>query len=246
MKKKVLPVVIVLATAVGIIAFRFTFAWFRSGGFEGNNKSQQVIAGALNYEFTGEIRGIYEDESSSVYVAPGENLIFVDDTHQGPMTALNKSSIATNLRVKIEYTYFEYDEGTSSFVEHYAPYDDSDTDLTVTFASPSNWDRDDATGWWYYHVTGAAENDYRIPAVLEPTTQPATESTTEGSTETSAETTEGAPAGESIPIFTFLGYSDTLEKDDGYDDEQVKIKLTVEVKQADYVDWETLYEDYYG
>ncbi|GEM_PF-1780418 len=233
MKKKVLAILIVLATAVGIFALRSSFAWLKTGF---DSKSQEVIVGKLNYEFTGEIRGIYENESSTVYVAPGENLIFIDETQQGPMTAVNKSSIATNLRVKIEYTYYEYDEGTSSFVGQFEPYDGSNTDLTVTFASPSNWVYDTDSGCWLYHVTGAPAGDYRIPAPLEATTQPSTEPTSESLTQ--------ADVGEDIPIFTFLGYSDTLDKDSGYDDKEVKIKLTVEVKQADYVTWETLYEDY--
>jgi len=225
MNKKVIPVLLILAIAVGIIAYKPSLAWLDNSQFA---KSQQVNIGQLKYSFDGEIDAAYIDESSTEYVLPGANLIYVNGV-PGSLVAYNLSTITTNLRVRIDYTY--YDTGTHTLIQ--AAYGDQTGDLSVAFAVPANWAYDSATKCWNYKPAGAPSGSpYEIPAYIEPVTA-------------SGETTIAPPAGDTIPLINSLGYSSALTAGNPYENQNIHITLTVEVKQADYVDWTTLISQVY-
>ena len=217
MNKKVIPVLIILAIAVGIIAYKPTLAWLDKSEFV---KSQQVDIGQLKYSFDGEINAAYIDESTNEYVIPGANLIQVNGL-PGILTAYNLSTITTNLRVRIDYTY--YNAVSHTLVQ--AAYGDQTGDLSVAFAVPANWTYDTVTKCWNYKPAGAPSGSpYEIPAYVEPVTA-------------SGETTVAPPVGDTIPLINSLGYSSALTAGNPYEHQNVKITLTVEVKQADYATW---------
>jgi hypothetical protein len=218
MKKKALAIIIVLAAAVGIFAFRSSFAWLPSE-FQ---KSQDVSIGDLSYTFEGELQAAYIDENTFIeYAAPGENMMYVGGV-PGTLKALNLSTITTNLRIRIDYTY--YDTGTSSFVTvAYGEKPAGTDDFDVLFSSvDGTFEYNSGTKCWDFKPAGAPlGNLYEIPAAAQ-------------------------PVSDEISLINSMSYSSNIPTGSVYEDENVTVKLTVEAKQSDYVDWETVYTDIYG
>jgi len=212
MKKKVFTLIIILTAAIAVIAFKPSYAWVS----ENFNKSQKVDVGKLDYGFSGSII------QSQNIVTPELNLI------DGTLTAMNKSTITTNIRVKIVYTY--YDAGI--LVDNTKIYDNSpNQDLQVDFSTANGtWDyipvsvSDPSSGCWLYKPNGASlDSPYKIPVSTD------------------------LNNGDSIPLIDFLGYSGiNVNPTDGYEGQHVTIKVTIDAKQADYAEWKTIYEDYFG
>ena len=232
MKKKVMPIILVLAIAFGVIAFKPSLAWLSSSF----NKSQKVDIGALSYTFddTVSLNASYTDGSSNTFATPGENLLYVG-TEPGTLKIFNLSTITTNLRIRIDYTYYNTDllplPGfvTIPYGEKPALTDDFDVkDYTGELLGVSSkWSYD--AGYWNYvadPLAGAGKTD-DIIAYIEPTTL-------EG------ETTLTPPVGDEIELISSVGYSSLLGNNSPYKDKPVTVKLTVQVKQADYVDWSTI------
>lgn len=230
MKRKALALMLILTAIVGIIAFKPSFGWISSVF----NKSHEVDLGDLKYSFEGEMHAAYIDESSSEFVAPGENLIYVGNV-PGTLKAFNLSTIKTNLRLRIDYTY--YDTGDSTFKT--VTYGDQTGDFVVKYTkdillgSSSYWAYDSSEKCWNYQPNGVA-GQYDIDAYVSAET-----TTGEGGI------TDPPPVGNELDLIYSLGYSDSLLAGNIYEDENVHITLTVEVKQADFVTWSTLISEVY-
>lgn len=162
MKKKVLALIIILAVTLGVIVFNTSTAWFVTGD---SDKSQAINISYFNYSLVGgcDIRPAFIDPSieppdNNEFAAPGENMIYVEESPgvwtPGNLAVMNKSNITTNLRVKIEYSWWN----GSALEQVY--YGDQTGDFTVTFAIPADWQYDSGTKCWNYLPGG---ND--IPAV---------------------------------------------------------------------------------
>lgn len=209
MKKKVIAGIVILAVALGVIAFKPTLAWFIENG---PAKKQTVDLGSFDVSLVTpcDIRSSYTDPlDSEKYIAPGENMIYVNDPEDGwtpgAIAVVNKSTILTNLRVKIEYTHI-----SSGGVRTQVVYSDTQQeDFTVVFANTDNWEYEN--GYWNYRY-GGTTGSIDIPAA-DPTT------------------------GETINLINSMGYSDELLPNNIYEDEPVTIIFKVEAKQAEYGTW---------
>ncbi len=233
MKKKVIAGIVVLAVALGVIAFKPTLAWFVNSG---SAKTQQIdlsyfdIAPVKPFDirsaYTTPIPDPIPDPLPEPikYVGPGENMIYVEDPvgiwKPGPLAVTNKSTILTNLRVYIEYSWWDANlvpaPGLVTVV--YSPTQNAD--FTVDFADSDNWIFE--SGYWKYRY-GGTTGSIDIPAA-DPTT------------------------GEIIDLINSMGYSYQLDPSDpgnaynNYKDKEVTVKLTVEAKQAEYGDWTQVQE----
>jgi len=152
-----------LAVVIGVIAVGSSLGWFQIDE-TGRQKSQLIEYGDMDYTLVGgcDIHPAYIDESSNEYAAPGENMIYVESTpgvwEPGALKSNNKSTITTNLRVKIMYSWWN---GASLETVTYSPTQKAD--FTVDFAVPANWVYDSGTGFWNYLPGGNS-----IPAVADP------------------------------------------------------------------------------
>ena len=212
--KKRFPVLIgFLAVVIGVIAVGSSLGWFQIDD-TGRQKAQLIEYGDMDYTLVGgcDIHPAYIDESSNEYAAPGENMIYSKNSQDkwvpGPLKVLNKSTITTNLRVKIEYSWWNSDllplPGLVTVV--YSPTQNAD--FTVDFAVPANWVFDSGTGFWNYLPGGNS-----IPAVADPVN------------------------GEEITLINSMGYSSAITVGSHYETKNVNVSLKVEAKQADYADW---------
>lgn len=231
MKKRIVSVALILAIGIGILFLQSSVAW-QTNKFD---RPQNMTIGTLLYDFEGTVEGIY-DSGTAQYVAPGANLLFIG-SQPGALNAYNRSTITTQIRVKVEYTRIYWNG--SAFVSQFVPYSDSDyvpDDLVVTFAEPALWEYvayvpgNPNTGCWFYKPAVDVAAPYDIPAFVDDPGTPDDD------------------AGNIIALISFLGYRGDIEDSPswGYVDSPVSIKLTVEAKQADYVDWATVYTDIWG
>ena len=222
MKKKVIAGIVVLAVAFGVIAFKPTLAWFVDSG---SAKTQQIdlsyfdIAPVKPFDirsaYTTPIPDPIPDPLPEPvkYVGPGENMIYVEDPvgiwKPGPLAVINKSTILTNIRVKIEYSFWN---GTS--LEDVV-YGDKTDDFSVIFNDPTNWDF--AGGYWNYRY-GGTTGSIDIPA---------------------ADSTTGETIDliNSMGYSYQLDPSKPGNAYENYKDKEVTVKLTVEAKQAEYGTW---------
>ena len=221
MKKKILALIIVLAVTVSVLALGRSLGWFISGGGGDPYKAQTIEYGDMEFSLVGgcDIHPAYIDEvESKEYAAPGENMIYVESSTPGvlipgSLKVLNKSTITTNLRVKIVYSWWN----TTTTALEPVFYGDRTDDFEVKNASGmplgtpgDGWTYDSSTKCWNYLPGGNA-----IPAVANPA------------------------AGEEITLLSSLGYSSAME--DArlliYKNLNVTVKFKVEAKQADYVNW---------
>jgi len=218
MKRKYLGFIIILVVAVAVLAIGNSLGWFMSDAGNNPNNAQKIDYGDFDYSLVGgcDIRTSYTDGADVKYVAPGENMIYYKNTEDkwvnGPLTILNKSTIATNLRVKIVYS--RWDSVGSAFVP--TNYGDSTADFQVKNASGDpigttgdGWSYEPGTGFWNYLPGGKAVQPVNF---------------------------ETDPDGQNI-IISSIGYSDQLERGNVYENAVVSVKLTVEAKQADYATW---------
>lgn len=212
MKKRVLTLFIILTIAFGIIALRYSFAWFPN---EGTYKSQAIDLSNFDISLVGgcQIRPVYTnitDPTNPVeYAAPGANMIHIEQSENvwvpGPLTMLNKSTILTNLRVHIEYSWWD---GDSLETVVYTPTQQAD--FVVDFAVPADWSYDPATLCWDYLPGGA------VIAPVDPLVY---------------------PLGKQSVLINSMGYSSALAPGNDYEDLPVDIIFKVEAKQAEYADW---------
>lgn len=161
MKKKVLALIIILTAAVSLLVLGNSFGWFlTSSGDEQLFRAQTIDYGDMDISLVGgcQIRPVYTnmtDPTNPVeYAAPGANMIHIEQSEDvwvpGPLTMLNKSTILTNLRVHIEYSWWD---GDSLETVVYTPTQQAD--FVVDFAVPADWSYDPATLCWDYLPGGA-------------------------------------------------------------------------------------------
>ena len=118
-----------------------TFAWYS----DVKQVSTVLEAGNINYVYTGSLIG-------SSKIVPGQTLI-----NDFMMTLTNRSSIDTNLRVKIFYSYMDIRTGVENPPEEY--YKGCPLDSYMDFALSNDWVYDSDDNFFYYKG-----KDYTIPA----------------------------------------------------------------------------------
>lgn len=222
MKKKFLALIVFLAVALGAIALGSSLGWFPTFGGGGDDpfKSQVIGYGDMEYTLVGgcDIRTAFTDPdilppNNNKFVAPGENMIYIQDPPAsgdwvpGVLTINNKSTVATNLRVKIEYS--RWDGAALQTVV----YGDETDDFTVDFAVLDDWEYNDATKFWDY----SPGDSLVIDAVALDT----------------------FPGGNNI-LINSMGYSKDILVNSNYETRAVNVSLKIEAKQADYVEWSTV------
>lgn len=217
MKKKFLFLIGFLVVTIVVVALSSSLGWLETGE-NGRSKSQLIEYGDMEFSLVGgcDVQAAFVDGADE-YAAPGENMIYTESAPgvwtPGPLTALNKSTITTNLRVHIEYSWWD---GDSLELVVYSPTQKAD--FTVDFAVPANWEYDSATGCWNY-LPGGVPGQNVVPAV----------------------DLVANPDGVTTALINSMGYSSAIEVGSPYQTKTVTVKLKVEAKQADYVTWQNVF-----
>ena len=145
----------------------------------------------------------------SQIVVPGQELL------NDPLTLTNASTVSSELRIKVEYTFKKESESTSGTWEDVVVTDGL-SDLLLTSDAPaggfslsSDWEENlngQPEGFWYYSPTGGT--------VVTAGTQ-------------------------TIPILADL-MLDGNKVGNNYSKHQLNILITIQAKQSEYVNWSTL------
>lgn len=131
MKRRIACMILCLALVFGVGVYNATQAWFVAG----SSKHQYLTSGNISYLFEGSLVEKQED----TIILPGVELV------ETPFTIENKSNIDTQVRIKIECSY--YDE-KGVFVEDEVFYETDESsilDITVD----ENWVYS-TDGYYYY------------------------------------------------------------------------------------------------
>ena len=131
MKKRIACIILSLAVVFGVVSFNATQAWFVAG----TEKHQYLTAGDISYV----LDGSFVDFSNSK-ILPDTELL--DDD----LTLTNSSDIATQLRVKIIYSYYN---GLGAQFNNVL-YDSSDSDSVLEVVMDSDWQRGSDNYYYYY------------------------------------------------------------------------------------------------
>ena len=155
MRKKKFFLISIAVIATFAIVLSLSLAWFLE---KGDDKKQELgdssyfdmhIVGGLD------IRPIFRDESKDIdYIAPGANIAYseIDQVNhiwrQSPIVLYNRSSIETELRIKLDYTYIKENENLALVT--YSPTQDAD--FEIEFFDKNDWEFED--DYWYYRPGG--------------------------------------------------------------------------------------------
>lgn len=240
MKKRVLCIALSLSLLACLVAVKGTFAWI---SFEDETKSHMLDIGRLKYDLIGELNSNYHNASGKALIVPGDNLIVVPvveeeeesstsgETTQAPSVRYQKSplilknfsTIDTQVRLKIEYTYYN---STVQEIPSEAIYQGAASEkLEVIFGDTLNYTYESTDGYWYI----STQSDI-IPAVG---------SEEETGTTTDETTTSEQNDYENIVLIESIHYKGS-EYDKTYEGKEVSVTITLQAKQAYYVDWEDI------
>ena len=300
MKERIIGVVMIVVVLIGFASYSGTFAWLSTTAEDEAVEADMSIGRLFSIE--GELGSRYSMGDKKIMV-PGENLIVRPSTKSsatetitettaagGPgsetTTALtldnyepcklsikSGSTIETQLRVKIEYSYLEYDghDAVAVGADNLCVYrnnnpQDPNGRLKVGFTDSNKWVYDSNDGFWYYNPTEVEEGTtgyliipptYEEEVVTVTTTETETETEAEGgepeTPTTAAETTTAEPTTKApipdanIDLIDYIYYDPAYYADANQFDyntvwagKEVRVRLTVQAKQARYVDWGTL------
>lgn len=232
MKNKIICLVLSLVFLAGVFGFGGTYAWFTTyGGGGSDGVLHNFKTGNIGYTLVGSFNSelINQTEGEKVFIQPEDELLaglaeeyqYTNMPENLKMYISNTSLVNTQLRFKITYTYFDFEnKKEKDFV-----YDGAENSpLFVGLADGWQFVAQDSNatqsaegrvgGYFYY----GNENEY-IPSVTEGT--------------------------QYLPLFTSLRYSG--ENSDFpanlyNENTDFKVTVTFEAKQADFVNWTTIGE----
>ncbi|MCR4614776.1 MAG: hypothetical protein K5756_01315 [Clostridiales bacterium] len=251
MKERIIGAVMIVVILIGFASYSGTFAWLRAN-IDDNASSADLTVGRM-FSIEGELGSKYSMGNKKIMV-PGENLIVrpLEEGEAGtPATAglgtnvtedgyepcklsiKNNSTIETQLRVKIEYSYPQYVNSQVEIVglNPLCVYGNTDTNrptdpnhrLVVAFTDSDKWVYDQTDGFWYYNPEEATseDDDYLI-----------------------------VPADYSDqdlidyicydPVYYTETNNYNVWKDQQNVRTEVQVRLTVQAKQARYADWDDI------
>ena len=195
MKIRLACIILCLAVVFGVVSFNATQAWFAAG----TNKHQYLTSGNINYTYSG-----------SLVNFQGEKILPDTELVNEALTLTNASNIATQLRVKIIYSYYS----SSGTLNSNVLYDNSDADSVLEVVMNANW-RKGTDNYYYYYPNYSSGNvdTYVIDAATDNETP--------------------------IPLISSIKYSgeNTSIYNSG---QSFDVKVVVEGKQAYYVTWSEL------
>jgi len=281
----------IIVILVGFASYNGTFAWINAS-IDENALNADLTVGRM-FSIEGELGSNYSMGNKKIMV-PGENLIVrplgedattaadagesetsvVEDGYEPcKLSIKSDSTIETQLRVKIDYSYLEYNTSTNEVdiigSDPLCNYGNTNTlkptdpnhRLQVAFSDsePGKWVYNSNDGFWYYNPTGASstDDDYLIipPTYEEETTTAAQEEETTpggGEPETTTEPETTARPETEIALIDYIRYDPDYYTGNNATENQfykevwagreVQVRLTVQAKQARYVDWGTLAE----
>ncbi|HZJ77874.1 MAG TPA: hypothetical protein VFD52_03630 [Clostridia bacterium] len=234
MKKRALCILLSISVLACLATVKGTFAWI---SFSDEVKSHTIEIGQLKYELIGDLGSNYKNSNGKHLIVPGENLIVVpveDESsttaqsteptayEHSPLILRNYSTVDTQLRIKINYT------PVPDVMVYKLAYQKAGSDkIEVIFPAVYTFSGD----FWYYNTKTGSN---LIPAVNPPLVT-STQETTTG--ETTTATAEPAQEWyEDIVIIRDIHYKGG-EFDETVEGKEVSVTITIEVKQADYIDW---------
>ncbi len=212
MKNKIICLVLSLAFVLGVWGANGTYAWFVVDLANGQSLVHNFTAGDISYTLTGD----FVESGKIGLIKPEQELL------QSELTLINASTIPTNLRVKVFYTYFVPAEDPSlvpegiEIVNGYAVIHDCATvgegaPLTIEY-DQEHWEI--ASDDCFYYTNGT---DSVIPAA------------------------EQGGENLSIPLFSKLYYSgaNTVLPTSAFagDNNEFNIKIVFQAKQANFAEW---------
>lgn len=152
MKRRIACMILCLAFVFGIGVYNATQAWFVAG----SSKHQYLTSGNINYLFEGSL----VEEQEETTIIPGVELV------ETPFTIENFSNIDTQIRIKIECSY--YDEN-NVFVEDEL-FDATDANAIIDITFDEEW-ISETDGYFYYKgtdfvvQTADSDNTEKIPVI---------------------------------------------------------------------------------
>ncbi len=229
MKSKIICLVLSLVLVVGLFGASGTYAWFATYGEGSGGILHNFKTGNIGYTLVGSFSlpdGNIQPEVE--LLSELENNFVYDGIPEGvKMYLSNNSLVDTQLRVKITYTYFDFENKQVTDID----YDGAENSpLFVGIAEGWNFlavgeettnadgtpaSKEGRVGGYFYY----GDEDTAIPDVAEST--------------------------QYIPLFTSLKYSGPNSDFPAnlYDeDTKFTVKVIFEAKQADYVTWEVIGE----
>ncbi len=228
MKNKIICLVLSLVLIGGLMGANGAYAWFvsSSGGSSGGAGGHHLLTtGNVGYKLTGDFTA---DFDSNIIVPEDELLApFTEETSIAKISAYpdcklfleNTSSIDTQLRIKIEYGYGFTEEGKIK-TEIYDHSKASESPLTVKLTNETLWSSDG--GYLYYGTYNAeTKSSAVIPAYV-------------------AGDGETAAAPQLIPLFDSIRYSGENTESSQISGKTLNVKVIFEVRQSDFVSWETV------
>ncbi len=219
MKSKIICLVLSLVFFAGVFSVNGTYAWFIDYGSlgEGANSLHNFKSGDIDYVISGGFKTLGENER----IQPEMELL------ESPLVLTNRSSVDTQLRVKVFYTYFisvPESVEVEGAVDGYLKIDNYSTvgtnapfDVKIDGSCWAMHEReyDDC----FYYET--AQTDV-IPAMADDAQTP-----------------------QQIPLFTSMKYSgkNSIIPTTAFKDDNVfKVTLVFQAKQANYVEWKDIGE----
>lgn len=207
MKKKTILIIVALLMAIVAAAIAGTVAWLPR---QGQDKMQNISIGIFDVSLQKpfEIRSGYVSVEGDNYIGPGENIMYFEDPADVWAADALRVVNKSNIPVSLRVK-IEYSRWNGVSMENNIVYSGvSPADDDFTVAFGVPADWTYDSGYWYY-------KGGTIPAVDLNTN----------------------PDGETYTLINSISYDENLLPGSVYEDKEVKIKLLVEAKQAEYATW---------
>lgn len=229
MKSRVICLVLSLAFVAGLLFADSAYAWFTvsSGGTGSGSGIHQLASGNIGFTIYGGMKSFSENEKIMAEVELLDNLsqenAALIDSDDCKMFLVNTSTIDTQLRIRIEYTYGKDQLSGEGAAQVYEISAENNSPLTVSLTQPNEWVYHD--GYLYYKLQGASDAAFTQDTIINSDVLPAV-----------------TPENEQyIPLFNHIYYSgpnsDRISENSG---DTVSINIIFQARQSEFVDWQNV------
>lgn len=230
MKSRIICLVLSLAVVVGLFCADGAYAWFfvNTGGTGSGSGVHQLASGNIGFTIYGGMKSLDGEkimaEVELLDELSQENAALINN-ESCKMFLMNTSTIETQLRIRIEYTYGRDENTQQATTQVYEVTENNDSPLAVSLTQPENWVYHD--GYLYYKLQGASDEAYSADPIV--------------NSDVLAAVTPGNA--QYIPLFNHIYYSGPnstqLNKNEN---STVRINVIFQARQSEFVDWETVGE----
>ena len=215
MKNKIICLILSLVFIAGALGVNGTYAWFPSYGEGAGGVLHNFKSGNLGYTLV----GYFADNTDKI--EPLKNLIKKDKSFY----LINNSSVDTQVRVKVSYTYFDAQGNRLKELSSFVSTTDNSAPFVVELATDSDsktyWTYNEADGYFYYDDPATEGGEDAIKGLAEDVTQ------------------------QIIPLFSAMYYSGEYSDlpSSSFGTDNFVVKLSFQAKQAEYISWNDIDTD---